>query len=157
MPRHLFEHFRKKVASDVEKHPACGDAVCCEIKLSLGVLLWAMGAVAAADGKFNKREEKKINDILVSCAGIAEKDLHVVMATVKQAAIGKIDTFKLLAGAGVTLSEEARAYIIEMLFRIAYADGELDPREMAIIRRAAKVFKLSDSRLRDIENSIKNG
>jgi len=155
----VFESFRNKVASEVAKRPGCEGSVCCDIKLSLGLLLWAMGAVAGADGAFSAEEENKISEILTSCAGIEKRDMPVVMATVKQASIGKIDPFRLIADAGSGLNEHTRSYIIETLFRIAYADNRLDPRELEAIKRAAELFEmprdLFDSIQKSVEDSMK--
>ena len=108
-------------------------------KIALGVLLWA---IAEADKKFLPDEEKKIKEILLSHAKISEKELPIVLATIKQAAKERIGLQRFTREVSENLPYNAKIPIIETLFRVACVDKDLDYDESETIAKIAGLFHI---------------
>ena len=114
-------------------------------KIALGVLLWALGAVAEADGKFLAEEEKEIKKVLLSYLAISEEDFPIILTAIRQAAMEKIDFYKFAQEIGKLLSSDSRLSLIKDLFRVACADKELADTELAVIKKVAALFKIPNN------------
>jgi uncharacterized tellurite resistance protein B-like protein len=151
-----FERFRADVITcsckDVLKKPKIAKI---DIQIGLGVLLWGMGAIAETDGKFLPEEDKKIEDVILSHIKIAKSDLPIVLTAIKQAAIGKINFYRIAREINKTLPNRAKALLMEDLFRVAYADGSLENKEFKIIKRVSDLFHITQKDLFNIERKIK--
>lgn len=111
-----------------------------DYKIILGVLLWAVGAVAEADTKFLPEEEDEIKEILSTYIKVNDKDFPVVISAIRQAALEGVDFRHFARQAGNSLSYEVKVSIVEDLFRVACSDRNLDNRELKIIKEVADLF-----------------
>lgn len=156
-----FEHFRRHVLILAGRHHKLKDKLTkpklakIDIQIGLGVLLWGMGSIAGADGKFLPGEDKKIKDIILSYTNVSKPDLPVVLTAVKQAAVGKINFYRIAREINKTLSDAAKASLIENLFRVAYADKNLYDKEYKIIEEISSYFQLTKADLLKINDKIK--
>ena len=142
------KQFRKRVVSTVRREKARAlKAKNVDRKIALGVLLWAIGAVAEADGKFLPEEDKKIKEVLLTYLKISEQDYKIVLATMRISAMEKINIYKFAQEIGKTLSYEAKVKVVEDLLRIACADKELEKSEADIIKKLSGVFNITEEDL----------
>jgi len=85
----FLDKFRSNVITSVWKdeddRPEVKDI---DDKIALGALLWV---VAEADEKFLAKEDEKIKEILTLYSKIPEDEMITVMASIKEAAIERID------------------------------------------------------------------
>jgi uncharacterized tellurite resistance protein B-like protein len=114
-----------------------------ENKIILGVLLWAVGAVAESDGKFIDEESNSIKELLRAYTDISEDDFHVVLAAIRQAAVQKIDFRKFSEEVSKHLSRDTKISIIQGLLQIAGTDKHVHEKELAIIREIAELLDIS--------------
>ncbi len=137
----FLDKFRKDVITSVWKdkrdEPKVKDI---DDKIALGVLLWA---VAEADDKFLAKEDEKIREILTTYSKISEEEIETVLASIKEAAIERIDLHRFTREVSKDLPYEARISIIETLFRVACCDKELDHKEMETIRKIPGLFHIA--------------
>lgn len=124
-------------------------------KIAFGVLLWAIGAVAEADGQFREEEERKIKKIILTYLDVSKEDFPIILAASRQAAIEKVNFYKFAHEIDRVISSEAKTAIIENLFRVAYADCDIHESEAKIIKDVAFVFGVGKEKLIEIEANIK--
>lgn len=123
--------------------------------IALGVLLWAVGAVAEADEEFLPAEGEKIKEVLRSYIKVSEQDFPIVLTAIRQAAIEKVDFYRFTNEISKKLSNNAKISIIEDLFRIAFADNDLDARELGVIKKVSNLFNMTQKDFNNIENQVK--
>jgi len=138
----FLERFRKKIITSVGGEDNTVEVNQKEIddKIALGVLLWV---VAEADEKFLPQEETKIKEVLLTYSKIADKDLPMVLTSVRQAAEERIDLYRFTREIKENLNYDRRREIIKELFRVACADKELNDSELEVIRKIAYLFYIS--------------
>ena len=66
-----------------------------------------------------------------------------VMASIKEAAIERIDLHHFTREVGKNLSYDVRKSVIETLFRVACCDDELDHNEVETIRKISGLFNVA--------------
>ena len=149
----FLDSFRKKITASVWKDkkniPQAKDI---DDKIALGVLLWI---VAEADEKFLSEEKEKIKEVLISKSKISEEDLPVVLASIKQAAVDRIDLHKFTHEVSDDLSYKMKLSIIDELFRVGCADHELDNDELETIRKISGLFRIEHKDFIDSKIKIK--
>jgi uncharacterized tellurite resistance protein B-like protein len=140
-----FGQFKKRVISAVRRDKTRALRVKnMDRKIALGVLLWAIGAVAEADGKFLPEENKKIKEVLLTYLRVSEEDYSIVLTAMRISAVGNINVYKFAKEIGKKLSYKARVKVIEDLFRIGCADKELAKSELGIIKKLSHIFNITD-------------
>ncbi|MFH1776570.1 MAG: TerB family tellurite resistance protein [Candidatus Omnitrophota bacterium] len=147
----FLDQFRSKIISAVWKEPEKAQ-VDIDDKIALGVLLWI---VAEADEKFLPGEEAKIKKILTEFAQIKGKDLILVLAAIKTAAQERIDLQRFTHVVSKDLKYNIKISIIENLFRVAYADQELDDKEVESIRKICTLLNIAHRDFIDVKIRIK--
>jgi len=139
----FLDQFRKKVVASVWKEsPDESKVKDIDDKIALGVLLWV---VAEADEQLLPEEEAKIKEVLKTYAKISESDIPYVMTSVQEAARERIDLYRFTHEVGQDLPYDKKISIVEILFRVACADKDLDSKEVEAVRKIARLFHLSHS------------
>ena len=111
-------------------------------KIALGVLLWV---VAKADEKFLPQEESKIKEIITKYCNIDEKDLPLVLNSIKEAEKEAIDMYAFTSVISENLNYQMKISILENLFKVACVDKDLDNEELEIIRKINNLLGLEHS------------
>ncbi len=149
----FLDKFRSNVVTSVWKDkddkPEVKDI---DDKIALGTLLWI---VAEADEKFMAKEDDKIKEILTLYSKIPEDKMATVMASIKEAAMERIDLHRFTREVGQNLSYDIRKSVIETLFRVACCDGELDHEEIEMIRKISGLFHIAHKDFINAKISIK--
>ncbi len=129
----FLDKFRQSVFHSVWKdQPARESSVNIDDKIALGVLLWV---VAEADKRFLTEEREQVRKILQERGGISPQDMSYIMHSIEIAARERIDLFTFTSEVKQDLPYSVKKDIIECLFRVACADGELAHEEHEIIRK----------------------
>ena len=118
----------------------------------LGVLL---NLVAHADDVLSEEEEKRLRKVL-SDRGADPKEAVLVIAAAREAAARSPDLHEFTREVNKHPYGE-RLRVLELLFQVGYADGELSHAELESIRRVAKLLWIAhedfiDAKLRVREN-----
>ena len=137
----FLDSFRKNVITSVWKEEKDKPRVIdIDDKIALGVLLWV---VAEADEKFLATEDGKIREILTTYSKISEEEIDTVFASIKEAARERIDMHRFTREVSRELPYNVKLSILEILFRVACCDKELDHKETEIIRKISSLFQIS--------------
>ena len=145
--------FRKSIVSSVFKDDIDEiDVQNIDDKIALGVLLWV---VAEADDKFLPEEKDKIKGVLVANAKTTQKDIAIVLESIKKAAKERIDLYTFTHEVSNDLPYSKKIDILEDLFRVACVDKDLDNNELELIRKISGLFKISHKDFIDTKIKIK--
>ena len=112
-----------------------------DLRLSVAVLLLE---AARQDDHFDAEERTVIEQLLTRKFGLAPGECAALLAE------GEARTREMVQLHGHTsdiarqMSPEERVELVEMLWRVAYADGVLDPEEDLMIRRVAGLIYVTD-------------
>lgn len=149
----IFDQFRQKVIHSVWKDlPQGMEKVNVDDKIALGVLLWV---VAEADDKFLPEEQQAIQGVLQKYGGIPENQIPVVLKSIEKAAKERIDLHTFTQEVSQDLPYPLKMEIIENLFRVACADGELAHEEEEMIRKISGLFRLDHKDFIDAKIKVK--
>jgi len=101
-------------------------------------------AVAYADHDTSSAEQQAIKTNLTKLLCIEAHEVSTLMQIAQQEMLASNSIFDFTSLLS-TLTPEQRIEVIEMMWRVAYADGHLDDIEEAIIRRVAGLLYVSHS------------
>jgi len=99
---------------------------------------------ARMDDQFDAAERTTIERLLRERFHLAADEVHRLVAAAERAVGNSAQLFPFTQKILNSLSVEARAGILEMLWKVAYADGVLDPHEDMLLRRVAGLVHVSD-------------
>ena len=83
------------------------------------------------------------------------EDIPVIPATIEATAQESIDIHQFTREVDKKLQRPEKVSMVEDLFRIACADGEIDPEELETIRKIAKLIHLSHKEFIQAKISVK--
>jgi uncharacterized tellurite resistance protein B-like protein len=99
---------------------------------------------ARMDATFGVEERKQIERILADRFSLSDDALSALMANAEKTVADTTQYFPFTHHINQEMSPEEKCEVIEMLWRVAYADGELDPHEDALIRQLAGLIHVTD-------------
>ncbi|MEM7777948.1 MAG: TerB family tellurite resistance protein [Pseudomonadota bacterium] len=99
---------------------------------------------ARMDDVFDDAERATIEGLLAKRFELSESDAATLVARADERVQASAQYFRFTHEIVQRMSEEERGGVIEMLWRVAYADGELDPHEDALIRQIAGLIHVTD-------------
>ncbi|MDX1580446.1 MAG: TerB family tellurite resistance protein [Alphaproteobacteria bacterium] len=131
----------KKLKQLIEGEPSDDDAGPEDTHLAAAVL---MVEAAALDGEFDDDERERIIHILERHFELSAEDADelVEMAVEEQHHAGHLHRFTQRIKDAY--SEEERTHLIELLWEVVYADGELHDYEANLLRRVAGLIYVTD-------------
>lgn len=101
---------------------------------------------ALADGSFDALERQALRAALRRPPlGVAAEDADQVIDEAEKDHAQSVDLFRYLKVIGPRFTETDREALIEMMWEIAFADGELSPYEAQLLRRIAGLLGVPDS------------
>jgi uncharacterized tellurite resistance protein B-like protein len=99
---------------------------------------------AMLDGEFDDQERSVIHAILVERFGLSDADAQAAIDTVADKAIQPNALYAASQVIKARFSEEQRIDMLQMLWRVAYADGTLHDYEANLVRRVAGLLYVPD-------------
>ncbi len=124
--------------SETENNPA--EEISLEIACS--VLLCE---VMLADGQLDKSEQEKLNDIISSHFQLTEQEVQEIVKHALLLCENATDFYQFTSKINENYSLVQRIKMLELLWQVAYADGELASIEEHIIRKIADLLHLRHS------------
>jgi len=121
-------------------------------KVALGVLLHE---VAKADRRWHESEKDKIRQVLRDFAHIPEDDIVSVLGAVERAERASIDFYAFTHQFSRGVPYAKKKNILENLFRVACADGDLAQPEHEVIRKIAGLLLLDHKDFIDAKIKVK--
>ncbi|MEJ6476123.1 TerB family tellurite resistance protein [Pseudoalteromonas piscicida] len=96
--------------------------------------------VMRADGKLQQSEFDKIAELLKTRCELPEAQVNILIEEAQQLVEQAVDMYSFAKQVNNHTSDIERIEVIELLWHVAYADGELDSHEDHIIRKIAGLF-----------------
>ena len=136
----MFDSFRKFLSevSDGDKHPTHFEHN--DYRLAAAALLVH---AAAIDGDVSDAERGKLRVLIKQQFELDEATTDELVAEATEAENESIDLYHFTSVINGSLNEEGRRRVVEMMWEIAYADGDVDEFERNLIWRAADLLGIS--------------
>jgi uncharacterized tellurite resistance protein B-like protein len=99
---------------------------------------------ARSDDRVETREKRIIGQVLARRFGLAPEAVTELVRAAEQGARQAVDLYHFTRVVVENFAEAERVGVIEMLWEVALADGELTGDEDALIRRVAGLIFVSD-------------
>lgn len=99
------------------------------------------------DGRFSETERERILALMQSEYGLSHDIAEELMAAAKKEREQSIDLWQFTNLINQNYTPEEKSNIIEMFWRLAYADGKLDSHEDYLLHKLAELLRLSHSQL----------
>jgi uncharacterized tellurite resistance protein B-like protein len=120
-----------------EAKPADGDQ---ERRLAAAVLLLE---VARADDAHHDAERGALRAGLVRDFGVPEATVDALLAQAEGRAKASVSLFDFVQTLNRTMAPDDKRGLLHLLWRVAHADGRVDPHEEHLLRRLADLLHLS--------------
>ena len=136
----MFESFRKFLSevSDGDKHPTHFEHN--DYRLAAAALLVH---AAAIDGDVSDAERDKLRVLIKQQFELDEATSDELVSEATEAENESIDLYHFTSVINRSLNEDGRLRVVEMMWEIAYADGDVDEFERNLIWRAADLLGIS--------------
>lgn len=103
-----------------------------------------MALTARLDGRVDPVETATIRAAIARNFRLSDAELSEILTEADRIAVEATDLFSLTEAINSHIKPDQRTSIIEMLWEVAYADGELSDFEASLLRRAAGLLYVSD-------------
>ena len=111
------------------------------LRLALAALLVEAGRMAEG---FSKDERAAVADLLSKRFGLSAADVLSLIDRADERVSQSAQYFPFIHAINQSMSVAEKVEVIEMLWRIAYADGRLDAHEDQLIRQIAGLIHVPD-------------
>ncbi len=108
-----------------------------QVKTATAVLLFHAIAI---DGVADKTERERIHTILQEHYKLSDQEVAVLLHDAEEREQQAVDLYRFTSVLRDRLSLDEKREIIEMMWRLVYADGELDPLEDNLIWRTSELL-----------------
>ena len=112
-----------------------------ELEMAVAALLIE---AARMDAAFEPSERAAIERLLAQRFDLAADAVHGLMSAAEQVVAHSAQYFPFTQQICKNLTPEERVQILEMLWKVVYADGVLDPHEDMLLRQVAGLIHVSD-------------
>jgi uncharacterized tellurite resistance protein B-like protein len=112
-----------------------------ELQLAVAALLMV---AAQVDGPLDEPERKAVRRLLERRFGLSEAAAQELAAVGAKDAERSTQLFGFTRSINERVPRERRVELIEMLWEVAYADGNLDPLEDTMLRQVGGLVDVSD-------------
>jgi len=112
--------------------------------------------MAHIDGEFSEEESRTIVAILKHDYGLKEDEAASIMEAAHEEIRQSIDLWGFARVINREYTEEEKVRIIEMIWRVIYADGRLEKHEDHLVHSLARLLRLDHSQLIEAKLKVKN-
>jgi uncharacterized tellurite resistance protein B-like protein len=99
---------------------------------------------ARMDSDFDARERGRIDQLLQSRFGLGAEDAALLLAEAERSAAASVEWQGFTQAIKEGFDPAERIAVIEMLWEVAYADGQLHDYEASLLRRITGLLYVSD-------------
>lgn len=96
--------------------------------------------VAATDANFDERERARLKDLLTDRFELGADDADALIESAVGADRDAVDLYQFTSLINRSCDDEGRRKVVEMMFQVAYADGQLSEFEDNIVWRASELM-----------------
>ena len=123
------------------------------LQLASAVLLLE---VAQADRDYSDQERNRIQQAITAKFSLSEEDTQQLMSLADQKSHQATDYHQFTSLLNKEFSNQQKIRLIELMWQVAYADGELDPYEDHFIRKISDLLYLRHGELLSARERAKN-
>ena len=98
---------------------------------------------AAIDGHFDNDERRALKSILQTRYGLSDSEARQLLTDARAREQEAVDLYRFTSVLCRELDQDGRKRIVEMLWEVAYADGEVHEFESNLVWRAAELLGVS--------------
>ena len=110
--------------------------------------------MAGIDGEFSQEEKENIISILKRDYDLSDEHALSLLESAEEELERSIDLWRFAKLINENYSREEKTKIIEMVWRVVYADGRLDKHEDYLAHKLAKILRLSHKELIDAKMKV---
>jgi uncharacterized tellurite resistance protein B-like protein len=130
--------FGKSAFTDPDKENAH------DVRLATCALFLEMANI---DGEFSKEEQENIISMLKEKFQLSDEYTSELMKSSQKELEGSIDLWQFTNLVNENYSRDEKINIVEMIWKIVYADGKLDKHEDYLVHKLGKLLRLSHKEL----------
>jgi uncharacterized tellurite resistance protein B-like protein len=123
-----------------------------DIRIATCALLLEMASI---DGEFDETEKDHIISILKNNYDLSDEVANALLEQSNKKLEQSIDLWRFAQLINHKYSQAEKIQVIEMVWRIAYADGSLDKHEDYLVHKMANLLRLSHKQLIDAKLKVK--
>lgn len=124
-----------------------------DIRIATCALLLEMSNI---DGEFNELERENIISILKKDYQLSDEHAASLLEISNEKLAASTDLWRFASLINRNYSIEEKVRIIEMVWGVAYADGNLDKHEDYLLHKLAKLLRLTHKQLIEAKLNAKN-
>ena len=144
----MFNFFKKNSPEEANnKEPSF------EIELTAAVLAYE---IARSDGDIGNEELKLLMDEIKIISKKVGKDQSEILKIIEIYSEDSVSFYEFVHDINQNYSKEEKISLLKFVWKIAYADGQLDVNEEKLIRRLADLIKIKDIEVLKLKDLIKN-
>jgi uncharacterized tellurite resistance protein B-like protein len=113
--------------------------------------------ISYIDGEFSEIERERIISMLKKDYDLADAHAVSLMEASKKELQGSVDLWQFTNLINQNYTMEEKTQIIETIWHVAFADGELDKHEDYLVHKLARLLRLTHKQLIDAKLSVKKG
>lgn len=122
-----------------------------DVRVAACALLIEMGSI---DGEFSEEERQYIVTTLEKKYGLSGGHAKELMNSAHKELDGSIDLWRFSNLINQNYSHDEKNGIMEMIWRVVYADGKLDKHEDYLVRKMATLLRLSHKEMIDAKLKV---
>ena len=103
--------------------------------------------MANIDGEFSKEEQESVTSMLKEKFQLSDEYTTELMKISQKELDGSIDLWQFTNLVNENYSRDEKINIVEMIWKIVYADGKLDKHEDYLVHKLGKLLRLSHKEL----------
>ncbi len=134
----MFDLFSKILGKDIGEEKAAGEDESVAIATAVFLI-----EIAHADSRVHHLEEAAVRDGLKAVFGSSCKDIDSLLQKAHKAREESFDLYQFSKEINGYFEHEDKTLILENIWCVVYADGILDKYEEALVRKIAKLMRLS--------------
>lgn len=121
-----------------------GDIETHDVRLAVCALFLEMASV---DEEFSDEEREQILTILKEEFDLSEEYINELVEAAEEQRRSTLDLWKFTAMINRNFDVEEKIRVVELLWRIVYADGKLNKHEDYLVHKISRLFNLKHSQL----------
>jgi len=146
----LKEYFSAKISIQQDQKPKDNSY---HIKVATCALLIEMASI---DDEFSENEKERIIKVCKSEYGFSEEDINELFALAQRELDSRIDLWGLTNLINKHYDTAQKMKVVEMIWEVVYADGNLSAHEDYLIHKFYKMLNLSHEQMIESKMAVKS-
>ncbi|NNE09300.1 MAG: TerB family tellurite resistance protein [Gemmatimonadetes bacterium] len=111
--------------------------------------------MATVDDEFDETERARIVKHLTHLHGVSEKKARSIIDVAQKERDGAVDIWSFTSVINTHYDETEKVHMMEMVWEVVFADGQLDAHEDYLVRKIAKLLRLNHRQMIEAKMRVK--